>query len=47
MQRGCAKIEPFMQEVIGEDGKVKIVETKRTSMSLKIIENDGTIHNLK
>lgn len=47
LQRGCAKTEPFMQEVIGEDGKVKIVETKRTSMRLKIIENDGTIHNLK
>ena len=47
LQRGCAKIEPFTHEVVGEDGKVKIVETKRTSMSIKIIGNDGTIHNLK
>lgn len=43
LQRGIADVVTVRNEKVDEDGKITIVETTKTQMSLKVVENDGTI----
>lgn len=43
LQRGIAEVVKENHEEAREDGSCVVVETTRTKMSLKILENDGTI----